>query len=76
MDESSFSVVLWSRDDLTGLVLNGVRGKGMTLHGSLGEITGIQFLDGSVMVIKGKKGEVRLDLHPDTLSKMLKRERV
>jgi hypothetical protein len=61
-NDSSFSVVLKSREDLYGLVLNGVRGKGLILNGSLGEIIDVEFLDDSVMVIKGRKGVIRIDL--------------
>ena len=70
--ECSFSVVLASRASLIGLVLNGERGKGVTLNGSLGEITSIEFLDASVMVITGKNGVIRLDLTQSTLQNMLK----
>jgi len=73
--ECSFSVVLASRESLYGLVLNGERGKGLTLNGSLGEITAIDFLDASVMVITGKNGVIRLDLTQNTLQKMLKERR-
>jgi hypothetical protein len=73
-NECSFSVVLSSREDLYGLVLNGAGGKGLTLNGSLGEILDIEFLDNSVMVISGKRGVIRLDLNPETLSNMLKKE--
>lgn len=73
--ECSFSVVLASREDLFGLVLNGVRGKGLTVNGSLGEVSNIEFIDSSVMVITGKKGVIRLDLLPETLNKMLNKER-
>lgn len=73
--ECSFSVVLASRENLFGLVLNGTRGKGVTINGSLGEITGIDFLDASVMVITGKNGVIRLDLSQNTLLNMLKERR-
>jgi hypothetical protein len=56
--------VLKSREDIYGLVLNGVRGKGLTLNGSLGEIVDLEFLDDSVLVITGKKGIIRIDLPP------------
>ena len=75
MKECSFSVVLASRENLFGLVLNGERGKGVTLNGSLGEITEIDFLDASVMVITGKNGVIRLDLSQHTLQNMLKERR-
>ena len=76
MDEAcSFSVVLWSRDDLYGLVLNGNRGKGVTLNGSLGIIMDIEFIENSVLVISGENGELRLDLHPETLSNKLSKVR-
>ena len=75
MKECSFSVVLASRENLFGLVLNGERGKGVTLNGSLGEITEIDFLDASVMVITGKNGVIRLDLSQHTLLNMLKERR-
>jgi hypothetical protein len=55
-------VVLKSREDLYGLVLDGVRGNGLSMNGSLGEIIDIEFLDDSVMVITGEKGVIRLDL--------------
>ena len=73
--ECSFSVVLASRSNLIGLVLNGERGKGVTLNGSLGEIIDIEFLDASVMVITGKNGVIRLDLTQNTLQNMLKERR-
>jgi hypothetical protein len=73
-NECSFSVELASRQELYGLIVNGARGKGLTLHGSLGEILKIEFLDDSVMVITGEKGVIRLDLLPETLSNMLKNE--
>ena len=72
MKECSFSVVLASRENLFGLVLNGERGKGVTLNGSLGEITEIDFLDASVMVITGENGVIRLDLSQHTLLNKLK----
>ena len=75
MKECSFSVVLASRENLFGLVLNGERGKGVTLNGSLGEITEIDFLDASVMVITGENGVIRLDLSQHTLLNMLKERR-
>ena len=76
MDEAcSFSVALWSRDDLYGLVLNGNRGKGVTLNGSLGIIMDIEFIENSVLVISGENGELRLDLHPETLSNKLSKVR-
>ncbi len=66
--------MLASREDLYGLVLNGVRGNGLTLNGSLGKLMGIEFLDDSVMVITGNKGVIRLDLSQEILSNLLKKE--
>ena len=71
--ECSFSIVLVSRENLYGLVLNGVRGKGVTLNGSLGEIQKIEFLEDSVMAITGQNGVFRLDLSKKTLLNMLEK---
>jgi hypothetical protein len=73
-NECSFSLELASKEDLHGLILNGVRGKGLSLHGSLGEILKIEFLDDSVLVFTGNRGVFRLDLLPEALSHMLKNE--
>jgi hypothetical protein len=72
--ECSFSVVLVSRENLYGLVLNGVRGNGVTLNGSLGEIQNIEFLEDSVMAITGQKGVIRLDMSKLTLLDMLEKK--
>ncbi len=63
-----------SRENLYGLVLNGVRGNGVTLNGSLGEIQNIEFLEDSVMAITGKKGVIRLDMSKLTLLDMLEKK--
>lgn len=72
--ECSFSVELSSRDSLKGLMLNGNRGKGLMMDGSLGELEEIEFHEDSVLIITGTKGVARLDIQRDTLFKMLKRE--
>ena len=58
-NECSFSLELASKEDL---------------HGSLGEILKIEFLDDSVLVFTGNRGVFRLDLLPEALSHMLKNE--
>jgi len=63
-----------SRENLYGLVLNGVRGNGVTLNGSLGEIQNIEFLEDSVMAITGQKGVIRLDMSKLTLLDMLEKK--
>ena len=70
--ESSFSVELFSRDHLKGLILNGNREKGLSLSGILGVIRDIGFHDDSI-IITGDNGVIRLDLAPETLKSMLNR---
>lgn len=72
--DCSFSVELASRDSLYGLVLNGNRGKGLMVDGSLGQVMQITFHDDSVLIITGEKGVVRLDISIDTLTSKLKPE--
>ena len=71
--ECSFSVELSSRDSLHGLAMNGNRGKGIMIDGSLGEIRDIEFHEDSVLVLTGEKGLIRLDLDKRTLVSILKR---
>ena len=73
VNESSFSLELKSREKLKSISLNGKRNQGVLVQGSLGAIDSIEFHEGSVLVILGTKGEIRLDLTPVELQSMLKR---
>lgn len=75
-DESSFSIELISRDYLNEMTLNGNRSQGLVLEGSLGVITDIEFQGGSVFVLRGSNGILRLDLEEDILMEKLRLQRV
>jgi len=54
--------------------LNGNRNKGLLVEGNLGVISDVEFQGGTVMVITGTNGIIRLDITPSFLLSKLNKE--
>ena len=67
----SFSVEIYSKTHLHQVSIpKGDHGE-VLLEGELGEITGIEFVEGRVMVVRGSYGVLRLDVCEERLIEFL-----
>ena len=71
-----FSIDLVSKEylDIVSIIEKG--GKGVTIEGSLGRLQGVEFMDGSVLVIMCENGVLRVDLSPDDISSFEKKSEI
>ena len=71
-----FSIDLVSKEhlDIVSIIEKG--GKGVTIEGSLGKLQGVEFVDGSVLVVMCENGVLRVDLSPDDISSFEKKSEI
>ena len=62
-----FSIDLVSKEYLDIVSILDKGGKGVTIEGSLGRFLGVEFMDGSVLVIMCENGVLRVDLSLDDI---------
>jgi len=67
----SFSVEIKSKNHLNQVSILGGPHEEVLLEGDLGEILGIEFVEGRVLVVKGSYGVLRLDLCEKSLVEYL-----
>ena len=67
-----FSIDLVSKEylDIVSIIEKG--SKGVTIEGTLGSLQGVEFMDGSVLVINCENGVLRVDLSPDDIRSLKK----
>lgn len=70
-----FSIDLVSKEylDIVSIIDKG--SKGVTIEGSLGRLLGVEFMDGSVLVVMCENGVLRVDLSLDDIRSFQKNRR-
>ena len=71
-----FSIDLVSKEylDIGSIIEKG--GKGVTIEGSLGRLLGVEFMDGSVLVVICENGVLRVDLSLDDIRSFEKKSEI
>ena len=71
-----FSIDLVSKEylDIVSIIEKG--GKGVTIEGSLGRLLGVEFMDGSVLVVIFENGVLRVDLSLDDIRSFEKKSEI
>jgi hypothetical protein len=71
--ENGFSVEMSSLDDVDAISFSENTGR-VLVEGTLGEIEELEICEGTVLIVEGSKGTLRVDLTPDDLVKIVHRE--
>jgi len=71
-----FSIDLVSKEylDIVSIIDKG--SKGVTIEGSLGRLLGVEFMDGSVLVVMCENGVLRVDLSLDDIRSFQKKSEI
>ena len=71
-----FSIDLVSKEylDIVSIIDKG--SKGVTIEGSLGRLQGVEFMDGSVLVVMCENGVLRVDLSLDDIRSFEKKSEI
>jgi len=67
--ENGFSVEMRSRDHLDAILFSEDT-RGVLIEGTLGELEALGMFEGAVLVVKGTKGTLMIDLKPHDLMKL------
>ena len=70
--ENGFSVEMTSRDSLDAILFSEDT-RGVLIEGNLGELEELGMFEEAVLVVKGAKGKLMVDLKPDDLKKLIQR---
>ena len=68
--ENGFSVEMRSRDHLDAILFSEDT-RGVLIEGTLGELEELGLFEEAVLVVKGTKGTLMVDITPDALMKMV-----
>ena len=68
--ENGFSVEMRSRDHLDAILFSEDT-RGVLIEGTLGELEELGLFEETVLVVKGTKGTLMVDLKPDDLKEMV-----
>lgn len=71
--EHTFSIELRSRDPLSHVYLPDRGSEGIVVHGELGEINEVVFVEGATLELIGSKGSIRVDVSRDEFEEHLRR---
>lgn len=75
MNEHGFSVQLKSREHVTNMVMLDKGGEAVLFEGVLGELEGLEVIEGAVLRITGTNGTLMIDLTEDELRDMLSKKK-
>jgi hypothetical protein len=70
-ENHAFSVELKCKEHLKLAAISNNASSGVTIEGSIGELTSISFVENALLEIQGANGILRIDLNGDELRKAL-----
>jgi hypothetical protein len=71
--ENGFSVEMGSREDIDAISFSEDT-RGVLIEGTLGELEELGMFEDAVLILKGTKGTLRVDLTPDDINRIMSKE--